>query len=163
VIPVVDVRTEIIISRPCREVADYAANPDNAPTWYSRIASAEWRSPRPLALGARIAFIATFLGRTLDYTYEIEEYVPGERLVMRTLEGPFPMRTEYTWAALDASRTLMTLRNSGAPSGFSRLVAPFMAAAMRSNITGDLRRLAGILEATDPGAPGVTDTNENRT
>ena len=59
----------------------------------------------------------------------------------------------------------MTLRNSGAPSGFSRLVAPFMAVAMRSNITGDLRRLAGILEATDPGAtgPGVPDTHENRT
>jgi len=148
----VDVKTEAIIRRPCREVADYAADPDNAPSWYSRIDTAEWRSPHPLAPGARIAFIARFLGRTLDYTYEIEEYVPGERLVMRTSEGPFPMRTEYTWAAVDASRTRMTLRNSGAPHGFSRLVAPVMAAAMRFINRGDLRRLAGILEAAEPGA-----------
>jgi hypothetical protein len=41
------------------------------------------------------------------------------------------METTYTWEALDATSTRMTLRNRGEPSGFSRLVAPFMAAAMR--------------------------------
>lgn len=64
------------------------------------VSDANALSPRPLGPGARIAFIAKFLGRTLDYTYEIEEYVPGEHLVMRTMEGPFPMRAGYTGTAL---------------------------------------------------------------
>ena len=80
----------------------------------------EWKSPPPLAVGSRIAFVAEFLGRRLAYTYEISELVPGERLAMRTSEGPFPMETTYAWSDADSGATRMTLRNRGMPSGFTR-------------------------------------------
>ena len=38
-----------------------------------------------------------FLGRTIAYTYEVLEHVPGERFVMATPEGPFAMETTYAW------------------------------------------------------------------
>jgi uncharacterized protein YndB with AHSA1/START domain len=142
----VDVQTEVLIARPRPEVAAYAADPDNAPRWYVNIRSAEWRTPPPLGVGSRIAFVAQFLGRRLAYTYEIMEYVAGERLVMRTAEGPFPMETSYAWADAGPGETRMTLRNRGNPSGFSRLVAPFMAAAMRRANRADLDRLKALLE-----------------
>jgi hypothetical protein len=41
----------------------------------------------------------------------------------------------------------MTLRNRGEPSGFSALVAPFMASAMRRANTKDLAELRRILMA----------------
>lgn len=69
-----------------------------------------------MAVGSKIAFVAQFLGRRMAYTYEIVEYVPGERLVMRTAEGPFPMETTYTWETV-TNGTKMTLRNHGAPLG----------------------------------------------
>src|SRR3954470_736663 len=118
----VDVVTEIEIERPRGEVAAYAAAPDNATAWYQNIESVEWRTPPPLAAGSRVAFVARFLGRRLAYTYEIAELVPGERLVMRTSEGPFPMETTYTWADADGG-TRMTLRNRGEPSGFAKVAA----------------------------------------
>jgi hypothetical protein len=40
----------------------------------------------------------------------------------------------------------MTLRNRGRPSGFSGLVAPFMAGAMRRANRKDLARLRALLE-----------------
>jgi len=127
-------------------VADYAANPDNAPSWYANIKSAEWKSPPPLRIGSRVAFIAHFLGKRLAYTYEVAEYIPRERLVMRTAEGPFPMETTYTWEASVLGDTRMTLRNRGNPSGFSRWVAGFIAAAMRRANRSDLTRLKALLE-----------------
>jgi len=141
----VDVVTEIEIARPREEVAAYASDPDNAPRWYRNIESVEWETPPPLAIGSRMAFVARFLGRRLSYTYEVRELVPGERLVMRTDEGPMPMETTYTWE--DApSGTRMTLRNRGEPRGFAKVGAPMMAAAMRRANRNDLARLKTLLE-----------------
>lgn len=142
----VDVLTEIWIDRPPAEVAAFAREPDNAPRWYVNIKSVEWETRPPLALGSRIAFVARFLGRRLAYTYEIVDLSPAERLVMRTAEGPFPMETTYTWAA-EGGGTRMRLRNRGEPSGFSRVTAPLMAAAMRRANRKDLERLKSVLEA----------------
>jgi uncharacterized protein YndB with AHSA1/START domain len=143
----VDVRTEIEIDRPRAEVAEFAASPDNAPRWYENIGSVEWKTQRPLAVGARVAFVARFLGRRLAYTYEVETLVPGERLVMATSEGPFPMETTYTWADTADGRTRMTLRNHGEPRGFSRISGPVMTAAMRRANRKDLAKLKRILES----------------
>lgn len=144
----VDVVTEIEIARPRAEVAAYASDPENAPVWYENIESVEWRSPRPAARGARIAFVARFLGRRLSYTYEIMELAPAERLIMRTSEGPFPMETTYTWIDMPGGGTRMTLRNRGEPAGFSRVGAPMMTRAMRRANRKDLERLKDILESS---------------
>lgn len=141
----IDVRTETLIHRPVEVVAAYAADPDNAPRWYRNIESAERRTPGPLAVGSRVAFIAHFLGRKLSYVYEIAEYIPARKLVMQTFEGPFPMETTYTWTAV-ADSTRMTLGNRGEPTGFSRLVAPIMATMMRAANRKDLAAIKTILE-----------------
>jgi uncharacterized membrane protein len=142
----VDVTTELVIAAPVDTVAGYAADPSHVPAWYKNITSVEWLSPQPARVGSKIAFVARFMGRTLRYTYEIAELVPNQRLVMRTSEGPFPMETTYTWQA-SGSGTLMTLRNRGEPSGFSRLVAPFMATMMRRENRKDLQRLGAVVTA----------------
>jgi uncharacterized protein YndB with AHSA1/START domain len=142
----VDVVCELTIPRPRAEVAAYAANPDNTTAWYSNIQSVEWQTPRPVAVGSRLAFVAGFLGRRLSYTYEIRELVPGERLVMSTDQGPFPMETTYTWQDAGAGATRMTLRNRGEPSGFAKLAAPVMARAMRRAMSKDLARLSALVQ-----------------
>jgi len=147
----VDVLTEVEIERPRAEVAEFAANPDNAPRWYANIESVQWKTEPPVSVGARVAFVARFLGQRLAYTYEVKTLLPGELLVMATDEGPFPMETTYTWTDTAERGTRMTLRNRGEPSGFSRISGPVMAAAMRRANRKDLAELKQILESSPPG------------
>ncbi|BBH23030.1 ATPase [Paenibacillus baekrokdamisoli] len=142
----VDVQTEIVINCTRDKVSDYAANPDNAPEWYTNIKSAEWRTPKPLEVGSKIAFKAQFLGKQLAYVYQIVTYKPGSLLVMKTADGPFPMETIYTWEPADANSTRMTLRNKGNPTGFSMLFAPFMSLMMRRANKKDLKKIKTIME-----------------
>ena len=127
-------------------MAGYASDPSNAPSWYVNIKAVEWKTPPPAQLGTKIAFVAHFLGRRLAYTYEIMELVPDTKLVMHTAEGPFPMETTYEWHAESGTTTRMTLRNRGEPRGFSLLMSPFLAGAMRRANRKDLARLKAVLE-----------------
>ena len=142
----VDVRTEIVIQRPRAEVAAFASDPDNATRWYDKITSVEWETEPPLAVGSRLAFVARFLGSRLSYTYEVLEWEPGERFVMSTAQGPFPMETTYAWSDAPDGGTAMTLRNSGEPKGFSKVSGKVVAHAMRRANRKDLARLKALME-----------------
>lgn len=143
----VDVSNEIVIERPVEAVARYAIEPDNAPAWYRNIESIVWRTPRPLAVGTQLDFVARFLGRRLVYTYEIVELVDNERLVMRTRQGPFPMETTYAFEAISPDMSRMRLRNRGRPQGFAGVLAPVMAGAINAANRKDLEAIKKILES----------------
>jgi hypothetical protein len=141
----VDVQVEAVIPFPRAVVASYAGDPNRAPDWYANIDFVRWRTPPPVEVGSQMDFEARFLGRRLAYTYEVVELVPGERLVMRTADGPFPMETTYTWQPVPGG-TLMRLRNRGTPSGFAKVAAPVMRMAMKGAMTKDLARLTKRLQ-----------------
>jgi hypothetical protein len=142
----VDITCAIEIDRQRDEVAAFACDPDKATAWYQNIKAVEWKTSKPMVVGSQFAFVAEFLGRRLDYTYEVRELVPGDRFVMSTAEGPFPMETTYTWRDTPSGGTLMTLRNRGQPAGFGRVAAPAMSRAMRRANRRDLVRIKAILE-----------------
>jgi hypothetical protein len=56
------------------------------------------------------------------------------------------METTYSWTAEGDRSTRMRLRNRGQPSGFSKMTAPVLAAAMQRANQKDLESLRSILE-----------------
>ncbi|GGK57426.1 SRPBCC family protein [Ornithinimicrobium pekingense] len=145
----VDVAVSRVLPAPRSRVAAVAGDPSQAVRWYSNIRSVRWHGEPEVRVGARVDFVARFLGRDLAYTYEIVDLVPQERMVMRTASGPFPMETTYTWwdepPGPDGARTGMELRNTGRPSGFASLAAGILPAAMRRAMTKDLERLERVV------------------
>jgi hypothetical protein len=142
----VDVITQTEVGKPRHEVAAFAMDPSNATRWYRNITQVTWVTEPPLEVGSRMRFRARFLGRTLEYTYEIRELVPEERLVMGMSDGPFAMETTYAFRDTPTG-THMTLRNRGEPEGFMSMIRPVLEASMRRANRADLARLKALLEA----------------
>jgi uncharacterized membrane protein len=146
----VEFANTIVIARPPAEVADYAANPDNAPHWYANIRAVEWQTAPPVRPGARINFVCHFLATRMAYTYEVLAYERAERLVMRTVSGLFPVETTYLWEPVGGHSTRMTMRHRGPAPGALRLVAKPVAHAMSSSNRTDLATLKRLLERAAP-------------
>jgi uncharacterized membrane protein len=145
----VDVEVHTTINRARPEVAAYCCDPDNVTSWYANIKAVQWETAPPVAQGSRFRFTSEFLGKRLEYTYEVVALVPAERFVMRSDRGPFQMETTYAWEDAPNGATMMTLRNRGEPTGFAGLAAPLLATAVRRATSNDLARLKSLLEAAN--------------
>jgi len=143
----IDVVSEIEIALPREQVAEFAADPVNAMRWRQIFEEVEPEHAGPPAVGWRIVFVSKVLASKLTYTYEVVEHLPGERLVMRTEDGPFPVETTYAWEDADGGGTRMTLQTNGEPKKHStKLAVRLMAKAMRKADAKDLAKLKAVLE-----------------
>ena len=140
----IDVPVTALIDRPAAEVAAYAMDPANDTTWIGGIREVRWVTEPPLRVGSRVRRLAAFLGRPVDYVLEVAELVPGERVVMRSVQAPFPMVVTYTFAVEGAS-TRAGVRVQGGSGPMFRIAGPLMAWQVRRSLRGDLARLGRVL------------------
>ena len=141
----VDVTATASIDRPRDQVAAYLRDPANDTTWIGGIRSARLLTPRPVTVGSQVERVASFLGRRVQYVNEITE-LTAERLAMRSVRSPFPMRVTYRHRDAGDSTTEVSVRVQGDAARFYALVAPLLGLAVRRSITRDLRNLKQNLE-----------------
>lgn len=141
----IDVTLETTIRRPREEVARFAMDPANDPIWIGGISEARTVTDGPLAQGSRVARVASFLGKRIEYVNEVDELVPGRRLVMHSVAGPFPMRITYEFVDDDSGSTAR-IRVEGDASGFFTIATPVVRGKLRRAVATDLATLKGLLE-----------------
>src|SRR2546421_12188927 len=122
----IDVTAEVVVKRPREEVAAYMTDPANDPEWIGGLREARLVGDPPLALGSRVARVASFLGRRIEYVNEIVGLEPGRLLDMRSVVAPFPMRITYSFQDRDGG-TLVRNRVRGGAGGFLSLASPVLA------------------------------------
>jgi uncharacterized membrane protein len=142
----VDVSATGTIQRPRDKVAAYLRDPANDTEWIGGIRSARLLTPGPVAVGSQVERVATFLGRRVQYVNEITE-LTADRLAMRSVRSPFPMRVTYGHRNAGGAATEVSVRVEGDAGRFYGLVAPLLGLAVRRSITRDLRNLKQVLEA----------------
>jgi uncharacterized membrane protein len=142
----VDVTATGTIQRPRDQVAAYLRDPANDTEWIGGIRSARLLTPGPVAVGSQVERVATFLGRRVHYVNEITE-LTADRLAMRSVRSPFPMRVTYGHRDAAGSTTEVSVRVQGDAGRFYALAAPLLGPAVRRSITRDLRNLKRVLEA----------------
>jgi uncharacterized membrane protein len=141
----VDVTAIATIDRPREEVAAYLRDPANDTQWIGGLRSARLLTPEPVAVGSQVERVAGFLGRRVHYVNEITE-LTGERLALRSVRSPFPMRVTYGHRQAADGATEVSVRVEGDAGRYYALLAPLLGVAVRRSITRDLRNLKRILE-----------------
>ena len=141
----VDVTATGTIDRPRDQVAAYLRDPANDTSWIGGLRSARLLTPAPVAVGSQVERVASFLGRRVEYVNEITE-LTGDRLVMRSVRSPFPMRVTYGHRPTPDNATELWVRGEGDAGRFYALAAPLLGLAVRRSITRDLRNLKRVLE-----------------
>jgi hypothetical protein len=140
----IEVRGEVTIRRDRDEVAGYMTDPSNDPEWIGGLREARLLGEPPLRQGSRVARIAGFLGRKVEYVNEVTDLGPG-RLEMRSVKAPFPMHITYTFAP-DSHGTVVTNTVRGDPGRMFWFAGPLLSRMVRRNVQRDLERLRDVLE-----------------
>ena len=143
----IDVTAETVIGRPRGEVAGYAMEPDNDPTWIGGIVEAQRLTEGPIGEGTRVARVAKFLGKRIKYVNEVVEYDAQGLLVMRSVSGPFPMQIRYEFEERGAGGTLARIRVQGEGKRFFRVWDPLLARMVKRSVSKDLKRLKRLMES----------------
>jgi uncharacterized membrane protein len=141
----VDVTATASIDRPRDQVAAYLRDPANDTKWIGGLRSARLLTPGPVTVGSQVERVASFLGRRVQYVNEITE-LTADRLAMRSVRSPFPMRVTYGHRDAGDHTTDVSVRVQGDAARFYALVAPLLGLAVHRSITRDLRNLKQALE-----------------
>ena len=142
----IDVTAEVVVARPRDEVAAYMTDPAHDPEWIGGIGEARLIGDPPLRPGSRVARVARFLGRRVEYVNEVTVLGP-ERLDMRSVVAPFPMHITYGFTARPGDgATVVSNRVRGETGRFYALAGPLLAPLVRRSVQRDLERLRAILE-----------------
>jgi hypothetical protein len=141
-----DVTATVRIRRRVPEVAAYMIDARHDPEWIGGVREVHILSDGALEPGSRVARVARFLGRRIEYVNEIVALDPERCLDMRSVVAPFPMRITYTFAPGDGGTTVSN-RVRGDVRGFFALLGPVLAPLVRRSVQRDLERLREVLEA----------------
>jgi uncharacterized protein YndB with AHSA1/START domain len=141
----VDATVETRIARPRDEVARFAMDPSNDTRWILALDSVRKLTDGDVGVGTRVERVANFRGKRIVYVNEISEYEPPKRLVMRSVEAPFPMTVTYEFDADDGG-TLARIHTGGDADGFYALAAPVLSRMVARGVRRDLAALKKLME-----------------
>jgi uncharacterized membrane protein len=141
----VDVTATGTIDRPRDQVAAYLRDPANDTSWIGGLRSARLLTPRPVTVGSQVERVASFLGRRVEYVNEVTE-LTEDRLAMRSVRSPFPMRVSYGHREAGDGTTEVSVRVEGDAGRFYALLGPLLGLAVRRSIARDLRNLKRVME-----------------
>jgi uncharacterized membrane protein len=145
----IDTTAVIAVGRPRAVVAAYLRDPANDPRWIGGLRTARLVTAPPVEVGSRVERVASFLGRRIEYVNEITE-LTSDRLAMRSVRSPFPMRVTYEFHDAGGASTEVSVRVEGDARRLYRLADPLLALAVRRSVQRDLRNLKRLLENGSP-------------
>ena len=144
--PVID--ETVVIARPVGEVFDFLTLAENLPRWDSSVLECVQVGSGPVTVGTRYRGASRIVGRRIEWTTEVTEFVPGVRMTSRSVEGPLTFTVSYEVSSCPAGTTLRyrLAAESGLGGAFGRALEPIVERAQTKVVRTNLDKLASLLE-----------------
>jgi uncharacterized membrane protein len=144
--PVID--ETVVIARPAGEVFDFLMIAENLPRWDSSMVECVQVGGGAVTVGTRYRGASAVLGRRIEWTTEVVEFVPGVRAASQSVEGPLTFTVSYEVSASPAGTTLRyrLAAESGLGGAFGRAMEPIVQRAQTKVVRANLDTLASLLE-----------------
>jgi len=142
-----EVRANVDIDRPATDVFVYIADMSNNPAWPKGMQGWRWTSDPPLRLGSTYGQVARFLGREIVSSFEVTEFVDGERIRIESTSGSMPLDITRSVVARGDGACSVSAIVRGDASGIFSLAEPLMRKMVGRSVDGDYERLKAQLEA----------------
>lgn len=142
----IKVTVQINIARPTSDVFAYISNFANNPKWQGSTMEVYFTTDPPVRIGSEYTQVARFLGRNIESTFKVIEYVPGRLVKAETIKSTFPITFTRTVEASGAGSIVTEIIEGETNSAF-KLAESLIAKKMKSSIDKDYIRLKNILES----------------
>jgi len=144
--PVID--QSVVIARPAAEVFDFLVHAANLPRWDSSMLECVQLDSAPVTVGTRYRGASKILGRRLEWTTEVIDFVPGVRSESKTVEGALKFTVSYEVAPTPGGTRLRyrLAADSGLGGAFGRAMEPIVEKAQTKVVKANLDTLTQLLE-----------------
>lgn len=142
--PSVDVTADTEIAAAPADVAAVMFDPQREPEWMSAVRKVEVIDAA-LQPGARVRRTASFMGRDIGWTTEVEAVHFPHLLRLRIADGPFTGVVTYQIQRSGGGSTVR-IHNKGETTKLGFLPSAVIEGSMRSALNADLARLKAIVE-----------------
>jgi len=138
----------VVIDLPAGDIFAYVSDFGNLSDWSAGTITARKISPDEVQAGAVISSTHRFLGKWMDMTFEVLEYVPDRCLTFKSLSGATTCLFSYQLEPLEETATRVSLEAAiDLTGGMLDLSASSVAQVVRRQIAHDLLTLKDVLEA----------------
>ena len=138
--------SSLVINCPIDKVFAYLADISRGTVWQSELVEAKQTSSGPVGVGTTISEVRRILGRNLETSFTITEFVPDCRLEFKSTSGPIPMRAYFSLEE-SSGGAKVTMVMEAELTGVFKMTEPLVVSSAKRQMDADIARLKEIMEA----------------
>jgi uncharacterized protein YndB with AHSA1/START domain len=136
----------VVINAPIEKVFEFMNSPEKELLWRPELIEMEQTSNGPMGVGTSFREVTEFMGRKMETTAEITEYVPNKISSIQSTSGPIPFKLKGEFEPVMGG-TRVTMEIEGKIGGFFR-VAEFLVLKMaKKQMEKQFENLKTLLES----------------
>jgi carbon monoxide dehydrogenase subunit G len=135
-----------VIKAPVEKVFEFMNNPEKELLWRPELIEMEQISEGPPNVGTTYREVTEFMGKKMETTAEITEYVPNKISSMKSTSGPISFELRGKFEPVEGG-TRVTMEIEGEIGGFFKVAESVVIKIAKKQMEKQFERLKTLLEA----------------